>query len=631
MHRILLRQLRKLNLTVDTPPTPEAWRQLLARVAATYEQEEKTNYLLERSLHLTSEEMRDLNQRLRNSYEARQRAILQALPDLLFMLDDSGRFIDIMAAQTNLLALPREAMLGRLLEEVLPEPSARRFMAAIHAALQTGQMQLLEYELEVPAGVMHFEGRVTTTGMRVDDRPTVVFLARDITELHHSRNLLLHAAFHDELTGLPNRRMFTERLDQAIAHNRRMGRIGAIYFLDMDRFKYINDSLGHATGDDLLRQVALRLGQACRKDDTLARLGGDEFAILVEELPGEAEVEAMAEKILAACAEPFQLPGLEFKTSVSIGACLFPRHAETSAEALRHADAAMYDSKNSGPGRYRIFTPELQRGATEAFSLEADLRHALQRDELFMMYQPRVELPSRRLSGFEALIRWRHPTRGLVPPDVFIPLAENTGLIDAIGLWLLRVVCEQVAAWQIRGLPFGLVAFNLSRRQLSDAHLASRIAGVLAATGARPEHLECEVTESAIIQQTDVAHRNLHAIVDLGIPLAIDDFGTGHSSLINLKRYPLSRIKIDRAFINDVGKDPNDEAIIRATLAMAASMGLAVTAEGIETPAQEAFLTALGCPEGQGYLYSRPLEVGAAQDLIGSTFPASPSASVLPV
>lgn len=618
MHRILARQLRKLNLSEARPPDLDSWRALLTRVDATYEQEDKTHYLLERSLRLTSDEMRELNQRLRNSYEAHQRAILRALPDLLFVLDDAGRFIDVMASKEELLAMPIDRFLGRLIDEVLPRDQAKHFMDVVEAALDTGQMQIIEYAMPTAQGQMYFEGRVVAMDRMVDGQRTVIFLARDITELHRSRSLLMHAAFHDELTGLPNRRMFTERLEQAVAHNLRMGRTGAIFFLDMDRFKYINDTLGHATGDILLQQVSSRLDKICRKEDTLARLGGDEFALLIEELPGEHEAERLARKILATCADPFPLPGMAFKTSVSVGVCLFPVQGKTSEEVLRHADAAMYDAKHQGPGHYRLFSMDLEQGATEAFSLEADLRQALQNGELFMMYQPRVALPSRRLSGFEALLRWRHPTRGLVPPDVFIPLAENTGQIDEIGLWVFGAVCRQVARWHAEGLEVGLVAFNLSQRQLGDPHLVSRLAEILAETGVRPDSLECEVTESAIILQTDVAFRNLHAIAGLGIPLAIDDFGTGHSSLINLKRYPLSRIKIDRAFINDVGKDPNDEAIIHATLAMASSMGMAVTAEGIETLAQEAFLVALGCGEGQGYLYGRPVDAAAVGALVAS-------------
>jgi len=616
MHRVLLRQLRKFNLSETSPPDASAWQGFLAHVDATYAQEEKQRYLLERSLRLTSDEMRDLYERLRNSYEARLRAILNALPDLIFLVDEEYRFVEVMAADESRLAVPKAEILGRRVDEVLQGEQSERIMAAIAEVFGSGRMRVLEYDLRVPAGLMRFEARILRADIDSDDRASVICLARDITELHHSREKLVHAAYHDELTGLPNRRMFCERLAQSIAHNQRMGRTGAVYFMDMDRFKYINDTLGHATGDALLRQVASRLVLTCRKEDTLARFGGDEFAILIEEIGGEAAAEALAAKLQAACAEPFQLPGLDFSTSASIGGVLFPAHGVSVEEVLRHADVAMYDAKHDGPGRHHFYSPELERGTSETFSLEADLRLAMARDELFMVYQPRVTLPAAELAGFEALIRWRHPTRGLVPPDVFIPLAENTGMMDEIGLWVFRAVCRQIAAWRARGLDVGCVSFNLSRRQLSDPYLVWLLSGILAETGVDAAGLECEVTESAIIQQTDVALDNLRAIAALGMPLAIDDFGTGHSSLINLKRYPLNRIKIDRAFVREVGKDANDEAIIRAILAMASSMGMAVTAEGVETRAQAEFLVASGCQEAQGYLYSQPLEVAAAEALL---------------
>ena len=440
----------------------------------------------------------------------------------------------------------------------------------------------------------------------------------DISEIRKSQEQLEHSATHDVLTGLPNRLLFEERLTHLIPHAMRRGQTGAILFLDLDRFKTINDSLGHSVGDEILQLVASRLLSVCRGEDTVARFGGDEFVVLVEECAGSSDAIALAEKILGLFDTPFRIQSYELNVTTSIGIALFPQQGRQAEQLLKQADAAMYAAKSAGRNGYRLFAREYLESAIAGLTLENELRHAIEHNEFELYYQPQYSLVTERISGFEALIRWHHPKRGVVMPGAFVPIAESIGLIDEIGLWVFQEVCKQVVEWSEKGLSFGRISFNLSQRQLMESNLADMFLTLLEGTGAmaQADRIECEITESLIIKQLDTALDTIHQLKETGMTLAIDDFGTGHSSLINLKRFPLDRLKIDREFVRDIGRDRNDEGIINATLALAKGFQLEVIAEGVENELQKAFLKEIGCHEIQGFLMSPALPVQQAEALL---------------
>ena len=729
MHSVLLRQLKRLQLFRDTPPDKAAWQLFLDRIDATYEENDQERYTLERSLRVSSEEMQELYQQLKSSSEARIRAIAEALPDLLFLFDEEGKYLEIFAGSTpELLVKELSTLKGKHISDVLPDDIVEVIMEAIRQALETGKVQVIEYTLDVQAGRRDFEARIAPSDYTADGRRTLICLARDLTEakkieakskligqvvqaategvvildtnrnvvsvnpafekmfgisaedvlgaeagfcadaenpdvydqiwetidkegswqgelaarrsrgdvfplwmtldaahmqsntithyvalltdiseIKQSRQELEHTATHDSLTGLPNRILFADRLEQAVSRTLRTGKPGAVMFLDLDRFKVINDSLGHQIGDQLLKSVADRLSTLLRKEDTLARLGGDEFTLIVEQLEGEEQARLVADKIQNAFKEPFQSGEYKLEVTTSTGISVFPRDGTDVDNLTKQADIAMYSAKEAGRNRYRFYTEDLTSSEYEYFSMEQDLRRALPRNELSLVYQPKFRLSDNQLVGFEALLRWISPKRGEVGPADFLPLAEISGLIEPIGNWVLEEVCRQIVTWRREGWDFGRIAVNLSRRQLASASLIPVLNEMLSRYRIDGSCLEFEITESSIIEQDDQAHLNLQQLDGLNIELAIDDFGTGHSSLVDLKRFPLSRLKIDRTFIKDVHKDPDDEVIIKATIALGQSLGLSVIAEGVESQVQLEFLQNAGCDEGQGYLFGSPV------------------------
>lgn len=735
MHKSLRKLLNKSGLSVDRAPDAEQWKDFLEGVNKRLK---KKSRKLKQARRIAREHLGSF-ERMEQVLQSRLEAILYAFPDLLILLNEEGVNLEIMAADRSILAQPAHKMLGRRLDEIFDEEKARFFMKAVEQALKTGQMQRIEYELEIGGERRSFEGRVLPAGYQVDGKDTLLYLARDITDrrqaetqrrlldnvlnsanegivivdpdrrilyankavarltgfsieelmnegsgfMRHEKDLALcdevcaiahagdhfsreiqlhhrhsgatpillslntvrndegeieyfvgvladvseikktqmqleHSATHDVLTGLPNRLLFEERLTHAIPHAVRRSQSGAILFLDLDRFKTINDSLGHSVGDELLQLAASRLLGVCRGEDTVARFGGDEFVILIEECGNSENAIALAEKILKLFDAPFRVQSYELNVSTSIGITLFPQQGKQAEQLLKQADAAMYAAKSAGRNGYRLFAREYLESAIAGLTLENELRHAIEHGEFELYYQPQYSLSTGLVSGFEALIRWNHPQRGMVPPGAFIPVAESIGLIDEIGLWVFQEVCKQVVDWSKKELPFGRISFNLSQRQLMERNLPDLFMTVLEGTDAMPyaERIECEITESLIIKQLDVALESIHRLKETGMTLAIDDFGTGHSSLINLKRFPLDRLKIDREFVRDIGLDRNDEGIINATLALATGFGLEVIAEGVEKELQRAFLKEVGCHEIQGFLMSNPLAMDQAEALL---------------
>lgn len=434
-----------------------------------------------------------------------------------------------------------------------------------------------------------------------------VSVIADVSERIRNENQMAHLAMHDPLTGLANRTLLNDRLRQAIVRAQRDGRLVAVLLIDLDRFKQINDTLGHGTGDILLQVIANRLKGLALESDTLARLGGDEFVLLLSDLENELDVSRTGQMLLDLLSVPFDIDGDEINVTPSIGASIYPRDASDAENLLRLADVAMYEVKESGRNAFRCFAPEMGRHLLHRMTMEKDLRNALKRGELILHYQPKADLHSGNITGVEALIRWQHPQRGLVSPAQFIPLAEQTGLIVPIGGWVLREACRQAAQWQEDGLSPLRVAVNLSPQQFRQPDLVEEVGLVLTKTGLDPCWLELEVTESLVMDNPEAAADFLKRLKKMGIRLAMDDFGTGYSSLGNLKRFPFDVLKIDQSFVQNIVSEPDDALIAVAVIAMAHSLGLQVIAEGVENESQMRYLRTHLCDEIQGYLLSRPL------------------------
>lgn len=441
-------------------------------------------------------------------------------------------------------------------------------------------------------------------------------------------------AYHDNLTGLPNRFMFQEHLEQAVSHARHYQETMAVLFADIDGFKRVNDTLGHHAGDDLLRQISERIRSVLRQQDYLAqpveldpamnvvsRIGGDEFVVLVSQMHYAIEASKVAQRIIDAIATPFQVAGQEVYVGVSIGIALFPTDADTAEELLRRADMAMFHAKAAGKNNYQFYSAQMNAVAVNSLSLEASLHKAMERDELFMVYQPKVDLMNGRTVGVEALLRWNHPEQGLIPPATFIPIAEEVGLINALGEWILRSVCGQIRAWEDTAAAGLSVAVNISSQQLANPRFGLIVQQILRESGVVARQLEFEITETSIMRMETYIDVALRMIRELGITISLDDFGTGYSSLSHLRRFPIDYLKIDRSFVDEALTNPDDQAIVSAIIGMAQNLGLQVVAEGVETQAQAEFIRAKGCDFAQGYYFGRPMQ---AADLLRHVAQESP-------
>lgn len=440
-------------------------------------------------------------------------------------------------------------------------------------------------------------------------------------ERQRANEQLSHMALHDPLTGLPNRSLLTERLDTALSYAQRHNQQVALLFVDLDRFKQVNDVFGHALGDEILREVAKRLDACVRSEDTVSRQGGDEFIVALTDICEEQDAALIANKLLAVITSPFIVEDIEIVLGMSIGIACFPGDGESAGTLLRNADTAMYVAKDLGRNRYQFYAPEMNMRALDRLTLESDLRRAIERNELFVMYQPQLALGNGDVLGLEALVRWQHPTRGLISPDQFIPIAEDCGLIIPIGNWVMESACTEYARWASQGLTKGSLAVNISSHQFRQADFCDRVSGVLSRTGLKPELLELEVTEGVVMQGIDQVLQKLTRLRELGVTLAIDDFGTGYSSLNYLKQFPLHRLKIDQSFIRGLPDDQESGAIAKAIIQMGHSLGLDVLAEGIETREEEQHIQTLGCDAGQGYLFAKPLSVEDCEGYLRGTTP----------
>lgn len=546
--------------------------------------------------------------------EARSNALLRAIPDMIFRQDGQGRYLDFQGGRGDPLLRPPEQFIGKTMEEVLPREIAEPALQHLHRVLSSGSGQRFEYQLEIAGTLRYFEARMVASG--VDE---VISLVRDITDQKLYEDQIQQLAFYDNLTDLPNRRLFFEHLEHEIRQCDRSDGVLAILFLDLDRFKLINDTLGHSSGDAVLAEVGRRLTECVRSVDavarpgheegmaSVARLGGDEFTMLIAGIRDARDSEPVARRILEALSAPITIEDRDLFVTPSIGIATYPVDGDNAGALLKNADAAMYKAKEEGRNCIRFYSNSINDRALSRFTLEADLRAALEGDELEVHYQPQVDMQSGKAIGMEALVRWNHPQRGFIPPSDFIPVAEEAGLIDRLGEWVMQTACAQARAWCQQGAGEIRVAVNLSPRQFYAGALARVVADVLVSTGLPSRLLEVELTEGMVMKDPKVTLAELEALKEMGVSIAVDDFGTGHSSLAYLKKYPLDVLKIDRSFVNDIATDPDDAAIARAIIVMAKSLGMAVIGEGVETGQQLTFLQENGCDQVQGYLPGRPV------------------------
>ncbi len=552
----------------------------------------------------------DITDRRRMEAEMAQRreeleAIFRALPDLFFRIDAQGIITDFKAREVKDLYLPPEEFLGRPLRDLLPTQAVARYEAALAQARASGEPSTYEYVLPMPDGDRWFEARLNRLGASDE----AVVLVRDVSERKHAEAEIHRLAYFDALTGLPNRRLMMDRLSQALAVARRGGHVGALMFIDLDQFKRVNDARGHEVGDAVLRQVGERLRRFLRDEDTVARLGGDEFVVLLVDLANTHEAAArralgVADKIRGLLRTPFDVAGVDYHIGASIGITVFPKADEREDDLLREADTAMYRAKEAGRNAVIYFESAMQEHVRARLALEQDLHRAIAARELCLYLQPQIDRNG-RLVGAEALVRWRHPERGLIAPAAFIPVAEESGLIIALGDWVLTEAATLLRALQDARLPLRL-AVNLSARQFRQPGFVAHVRDLLAAAGADPTGLVLEVTESLMIEDIHDTIAKMAQLSELGIHFSVDDFGTGYSSLAYLKRLPLNELKIDRTFVQDAPDDANDAALVETILAVARHLGLRVVAEGVETDAQREFLALRGCTVFQGYLFAHP-------------------------
>ena len=556
---------------------------------------------------------RDITEREQiQAYLQQAATVFESTAEGVMITDLQQRIIAVNRAFTSITGYSEVEALGRSPRLIASGKHDSAFYAAMwHSLSASGHWQGEIWNQRKNGEV--FPEWLTISAVRNSNHEITHFVGvfADISSLKHAQARLDHQAHHDPLTGLPNRILFEKRLHAAIDACTPEHAAGAVLFIDLDRFKHINDSLGHPVGDQLLKSIAERLLTRLRAIDTLARLGGDEFIIL---LPGQhhaSEAEHVANHLLDCFSRPFKIDEQELFISASIGICRYPEDGQDVATLVKNADAAMYHSKARGRNRVEHYTRDLTFQATERMALERELRRAIEQQQLQLYYQPKRSLLDNRLIGAEALLRWHHPLFGEISPERFIPLAEDTGLIIALGDWVLREACRHMQQWQTQHLPFGVISVNLTGVQLRQPHLLVRIASLLEEHRLSPACLQLEITESFIMNQAEEALVLLHQLKNLGIQLAIDDFGTGYSSLSYLKRLPVDTLKIDQSFVRGLPADSNDIAIVRAILALGRSMQLTVIAEGVETQAQERFLANEGCEQIQGFIVSQALPADA--------------------
>lgn len=541
------------------------------------------------------------------------RGLIGALPDSIFVLDENGEIADMQSALAVAADRPDYADLALVLQQLADGPRQYRFRSSIREALESGVPQSFEHYLADLS--THLEIRITRR-----DRKTVLAIIRDATDRKKYEEKIHDLAYFDTLTGLPNRLAFTNMLDRLIASCAEQDIGFALLFIDIDRFKRINDTMGHSVGDDLLVAIAKRLEKCLRTRDVvarvehdsegpanLARLGGDEFVVVLQSIPSETDAARVAERIQAALLEPFTSNDHQLVVTPSIGIALYPQDGRSRDELLMNADSAMYKAKAAGRNNFKFFSDTMRIRSMRRLKLEVDLRSALKNDEFELYFQPKADLPSRQITGLEALLRWQHPTRGWVSPAEFIPVAEESGLILPLGRWILSRACQLMSQWAKTPMASLQVAVNISSIQVQSDEFLATVKQAIDQSGADPNLLELEITEGVLMHNIEETIEVLTTLKRMGINISVDDFGTGYSSLAYLKRLPIDVLKIDRSFVRDLHVDPDDAGICAAILAMGHKLGLRIVAEGVEREEQVRFLQQYGCDHIQGYLLGRPM------------------------
>jgi diguanylate cyclase (GGDEF)-like protein/PAS domain S-box-containing protein len=542
--------------------------------------------------------------------EAKVRALYEAIPDLLLFLDAEGRFVEYKAAKNDMAHFAPEQFIGRTIREAMPPEISGHATSCFEQAGSGGDVVSFEYQLMLPEGLTDYEARfIRTSGEEI------LCMVRNISERKLTEQRLHYLAHYDALTGLPNRLLFNDGLRKAQASANRTSDTMAVMFIDLDRFKIINDTLGHVAGDKLLQMVAGRVAACVRETDTVARLGGDEFAVILADVRNEHDAAVVAQKIIDALVPPFTVADHEIHIGASIGITFYRPGKDDRETLLEKADVAMYRAKEIGRNNYQFYSPEMDAVAYEKLVLENHLRHALERDEFVLHYQPQVAAEGGQVTAVEALLRWRHPVRGLVAPGEFIPLLEESGLILPVGKWVLQEACAQACRWRDAGIPVR-VAVNLSARQFKQPGIVAEVAAILKESGLQPELLELELTESMFMESIESNVSTLDKLKALGVSIAIDDFGSGASSLAYLKNFPVDTLKICQSFVVNLPYDTDDGAIASAVLGLAQGMNLSSVAEGVENVQQADFLRERRCDYIQGYLYSKPLPVEELEILL---------------
>ncbi len=547
--------------------------------------------------------------------EERYRILVENQSDLVVKTDANGIIQFVSPSFSAMVGIPETDLSNCPLVPLIAGDRQAVLLDKLHKLACTDYACYEEFSIETHQGLRQFGWSIKGVANPEGTLTGCIFSGRDITDQKQAEQNIQRLAYYDALTGLPNRALLHDRLLHAISQTRRNDKQAAILFIDLDRFKTINDTLGHLGGDELLRQVAQRLKDNVRDADTVARQGGDEFVVVLNTIEHGAHAATVATKIVAALSHPFQVFGQSLYTGASVGIAMFPDDGQDVATLLKHADMAMYLAKESGRGRYKFFSQELNQRMRERLVMESALRQAIEQNELFLLYQPQFNIKTHRLIGMEAFVRWKHPELGVLLPARFIPLAEETGLIFSLGEWVLKTACSQAAGWQIPGQAPVPVAVNLSTRQFRHPDLSQSVEQALLISGLPPACLELEFTENTLLDHAEESAVTLQELKKQGVQLTIDDFGTGYSSFSYLKRFPLDRIKIDCSFIQAASHNSDDAAIAEAIISVGQRLNLNVVAEGVEQPDQRDFLYARGCDAMQGNYFSRPL---SAEELVHS-------------